>query len=81
MQIIKKFMSVNKGREGNNTIKNEVLKYQSKLGAITPNEKEHRLLNVYVGSYFQKLNLRSNDEKQDRGAPELMTVDYPELMR
>ena len=81
MQVIKKFMDVNKGREGDTTLKAKVLKYQSKLGAISPNEKEHRLLNVYVGSYFQKLNLRNTDDKQDSGAPDLMTVDFPELMR
>lgn len=55
MRLIKKLMTCNKGRSGDTSLKADVLAFQKKIQKITPDEKEHRVLNVFVNSYMEKL--------------------------
>ena len=80
MRTIKKLMSANKGREGNSTLRADVLKHQRTLLHITPDAKDHRVLNVFVSSYLDKLNLKKSDATGD-ASNELLTIDYVELMK
>lgn len=57
ISFVKKVMGINKGMSGHSNLKNEVLRIQESMMKHTPDERHHRLLNVYVNSYLEKLSL------------------------
>lgn len=71
--FIKRVMGVNKGRQAHSNLKEEVIRISENLQTHTPDEQNHRLLNIYIASYLEKLSLRKPEEAI---APEIIPADF-----
>ena len=78
MKVIKKLLGINKGVESYSGLKNSILSLQNKFLKNTPIEREHRILNVFVSNYLEKLSLQKVGQEMT-SISELLTVDFTEL--